>query len=87
MAERFEKKDIVELLLKNKANINAVDNYGETPLHDAAINGRLDMVKLLLTHQAAVNATNKDGETPLRETAKYGHKEVVDLLRQHGGHE
>ena len=26
-------KDVVELLLANKAEVNAKDNHGETPLH------------------------------------------------------
>ena len=41
-------KDVAELLLANKADVNARDNDGDTPLHMAAMKGHKDMVELLL---------------------------------------
>ena len=42
-------KDIVKLLLDNKENINAKNNYGSTALTHASINGYTDIVNLLRT--------------------------------------
>jgi ankyrin repeat protein len=63
--------------LANKADVNAKDNYGATPLHYAA---NKDMTELLLANKADVNARGNDGWTPLHEAAMSGHKDVVELL-------
>lgn len=39
---------IVELLLTNDVNINVVDKYNATPLHRAAVLGRVPIVQLLI---------------------------------------
>jgi ankyrin repeat protein len=82
----LDNREMAALLLKGKADVNATNSYGETPLYAAVDNARMEMVKLLLANQAAINVTNNDGETPLHEAAKYGHKDIVEFLRQHGGH-
>ena len=73
-------KDVAELLLANKANVDARVIDGETPLHFAAELGHKDVVELLLAHGANINATNRDGFTPLHAAALAGHKDVVELL-------
>lgn len=42
--------------MKGKANVNAKDRDGTTPLHLAATLNNLEMVKLLLSNGANVNA-------------------------------
>ena len=49
-------KDVAELLLANKAEVNAKDNNGWTPLHLAAPKGHKDVAELLLANKAEVNA-------------------------------
>jgi ankyrin repeat protein len=73
-------KAVAELLLKNKAEVNARTNHGNTPLHDAALKGHKDIAKLLLAKKAEVNAGDKNGMTPLHLAAEKGHKDVVELL-------
>jgi ankyrin repeat protein len=84
-------KDVAELLLAHKADVNARGDEGFTPLHIAAQWGHKDMVEWLLANGADVNTTNSEGDTPLGWTLKngpeYQHPDVVELLRQHGGHE
>jgi ankyrin repeat protein len=41
---------VVELLLANKADINAKNKHGQTPLHVAALNEDSHMVELLRQH-------------------------------------
>ena len=80
-------KDMVELLLANKADVNARDNYGWTALHAAALFGQAGVTELLLANKADVNAKANDGWTPLHRATANGHKDVAEVLRQHGGHE
>jgi ankyrin repeat protein len=73
-------KEVVELLLVNKADVNAKDNGGDTPLYYAAKYGRKEIMELLLANGSDVNAANKDGWTPLHIAASNGRKEIAELL-------
>jgi hypothetical protein len=86
-AAQQDLKDIAELLLAYKADVNARDPIaGWTPLHVAALEGHHDIAILLLTNRADVNARTNKGETPLQIAAQYKRKDVVATLRRHGGH-
>ena len=79
------RKEIVELLIREGADVNAKVN-GVTPLHQAAIRGHKEIAKLLIAKGAHLNAKDdvgKLGRTPLDWT--FGKKEIADLLRKHGG--
>ena len=55
-------------------------HFLNTPLHEAAIKGRIIVVKLLVNRGSDLNAQDKYGDTPLHNAAYYGHKAVVKLL-------
>jgi len=40
----------------NKADVNATNNYGDTPLHLAASRAQKDIVEFLLANKADINA-------------------------------
>ena len=65
----------VKLLLEIGADINAVDDNGETVMHGAAYQSRFNLVPLLAEHRADIkvwNRKNKAGWTP--QTIAYGNR-------------
>ena len=54
--------EIIDLLVKSGANVNAQDAEGFTPLHIAAIHGNLKIVKKLVDLEADVNIVTTDGK-------------------------
>ena len=61
-----DRRDMVNLLLANGADVEAVDESGLTPLHYSAHLGDLRMVAMLVERAGAdINARDEDGCTPL----------------------
>ena len=54
--------EIIDLLVKSGANVNAQDAEGFTPLHMAAIYGKLKVVKKLVDLKADVHIITADGK-------------------------
>lgn len=75
------------MLLASKAEVNAKNDHGATPLHLAAAYGHKSVAELLLANKAEVNASDGNGLTPLHWASTRGHTDVAELLREHGGHE
>jgi len=78
-ASRIGQLDILKLLIKIGANVNAKDSYGYTPLLYASRYNKLEVVKLLLKAGADINVRNK-GDTALILAFINGHEEIVDIL-------
>lgn len=74
---------VVELLLANRADIEATDSYAATALHNASRNGHLDVVGVLLSHKGNIDARDQDGATPLHHAAQGNHPTVIDFLLDH----
>src|SRR4030095_9898201 len=81
-------KPVVELLLKQGADVNAEnqnDHWGTTPLHAAAHANQRAIAEVLIAHRAKVNGRNINGRTPLGETEFHKAKPVATLLKENGG--
>ena len=61
-SEEINEPEIIDLLVKSGANVNAQDAEGFTPLHMAAIHGNLKIVKKLVDLEADVNIVTTDGK-------------------------
>jgi uncharacterized protein len=76
--------EVVALLLRKGAGIEARDKKGWTALIHSAASGRREVVALLLGRGARTEDTDIDGWTALIHSAARGHPEVVALLLERG---
>jgi len=83
-AAMFNQVAVAEALLAGKADINAKDNHGLTPLHEVS---KKEMADFLLANKAEIEAKNEEGRTPLHAAAAHGKPGmtgVVESLLAHG---
>ena len=71
---------VVQLLIERGADLNKVDDEGETPLIKAASSSRKYVVKVLLDGGADPDEADKLGHTSLHEAASKGDKDVIQAL-------
>jgi ankyrin repeat protein len=62
------------------ADVNTVNDDGQTPLHLASIEGHLKIVRFLLESNADYNVVDMDESFPLLLAAHYGNCDIVELL-------
>ena len=78
--------EAVKKHLANGKDVNSLDRYERTPLHDAAYNGHAKVAKLLIDSGADVNAKDRQGgNTPTNLAIRAEHRQVTNLLRSNGG--
>ncbi len=77
---------ITRALIAAGAEVNVKQAGGFTPLHSAALSGRLPLVRVLLEAGADASARGDSDQTALSLAGSKNHKEVIALLRQHGAH-
>ncbi|MFY0629365.1 MAG: ankyrin repeat domain-containing protein [Flavobacteriaceae bacterium] len=75
-------KELVKLLLENKANPNAVDQNGSTALHFSAIFSYEEIIKLLVVAKADGSLKDNRGKTALDYAKITGNQKITQLLKQ-----
>jgi len=73
---------VMKTLIDKGASIDAQNNQGDTPLHQAVSAENEDGVKMLLKLRAAPHVTNSLGETPLQTAEKLQIAGIISLLRE-----
>ena len=68
---------MMELLIRNKANVNDKNTYGYTPLYFANTS---TIAQYLISNKANISAQNADGETPLHIAARQSNIDIIQLL-------
>jgi ankyrin repeat protein len=76
--------ELVRVLLKGGAKVEAPAFNNNTALHFAALNGCVDVCRLFLDWGANVDTQRNRKNTPLLEAARVGHLSVVKLLVERG---
>lgn len=75
-----ENIDQVQLLLRRGADVNALDEYGFTPLIESAIVDNSEIAKLLLESGAQANGQDVTGGTPLHWATENNNLVLAKLL-------
>jgi len=80
--EAVNRRDRAEVnrLLRNGVNINALNEAGDTPLHQCIRDGRIESAKLLVEFGADVKRTNRDGWSPAHLATFLGHRDILLYL-------
>ena len=82
----FASKDarLTQLLLERGANPGMATDYGFTPLHSAASDGKPEVIRLLVAAGADVNVRSNSGETPLYRAVNFNRPANVEVLLELG---
>ncbi len=75
-----DRQEVVEFLIANDADVNALSSTFGLPLHVAALKGSAVITSLLIANGADVTARDGLGLTPLHVAAERGYLGVAELL-------
>lgn len=84
VAAKFNRLDVVDVLVTAGANIDAINGDRTTPLFIASFIGHVDMVHLFLNRGANVEIADGRASTPLHAAATNGHVAIVAALLASG---
>lgn len=80
----------VKFLLEKGANLEAKDEDGAIPLHDACAGGYTEIVRLIISYanehgvKRMLETVDTEGDTPLHHAARGEYGDVVRVLLAHG---
>lgn len=85
VAARKDRQSMVQWLIDNGADINAVsEDRGYSPTMDAVWRSNTEITKLLVEHGANLNFISKEGQSVLVLAVGNGNAEICSLLIEHG---
>jgi ankyrin repeat protein len=78
--------EIIELLIKHGADVNATDKSNISPIYIACYNGYVKNLEVLISHGANVEADNKNDKqwTPLITACIFDKSDVIEILLKNG---
>jgi ankyrin repeat protein len=81
---RYKEDLLPEFVGRRLDDVNQVGNFGDYPIHVAAIRGAVDELNALIDAGADVNAIGEQRMTPLHEAVGQERVEAVKLLLARG---
>ena len=76
---------VMKSLLSAGGDVGQVDDWGDSPLHDAAGRNHHEVVQIIMDRNSMnVDIQNKNGQTPLHIACSQGATKVVCILLDHG---
>lgn len=74
---------VLKSMVQKGANVNAINSFGEAPLHAACLRGTIHSVTFLLNSNANVNVLNSKTETALHWAVRMSKVDVVKVLMEY----
>ena len=84
VAKHGADRSVVEVLLERGADIEARDDFNDTPLHTAIAGDRLNVLVVLLENGADIQARSDYGDTPLHTAARNSKPAAIEVLLDFG---
>ena len=84
LAGYHKHQDIMKLLIKSGANLNALDGAGYSPLTSAVYHGNLEIVSLLIDYNLDINKADGNGWSPILIAASKGWNDIFSFLIKRG---
>jgi ankyrin repeat protein len=86
LATAFSNKEMVSLLLNNKAHVNAINSnkYYTNPLIELSRNGDIEIAKLLLKYGAEINYSDINNDHALNWATLFAKYDLVKYLLDNG---
>ncbi|KAJ7409786.1 Ankyrin repeat domain-containing protein 22 [Pitangus sulphuratus] len=77
-----QNENLIKMLLRAGADVNATDSSGSTALHYACEMKNQEVIPLLLEAHAETSVKNQDGETPLDIARRLQFHNIESMLRK-----
>ena len=78
--------DCAKIMLKAKANINARNIWGRSPIMEAVVQFKFQMMDFLMSEGADVNIPDNHKTTPLHVCGSYGKLDILKKMLAKGAH-
>jgi len=85
IAAAHGKLEMIKLLIRAGANVDAASKSGFTPLHEAAAGGHIDCARALLKRDASLEMATKAGFTAFGMAHACGHASLARILAEEYG--